>query len=133
MIDLMLEDARQPAPGFDLHRLAMTVHSFDLHLGMALHLPHQAWDGETALHTQQSFLGYFYDLGVDHRPHFFRRVFILLILFAFIIFDDDDAVGESDLRRGKTHTRRLAHGFDHVVYQGLEFFIKCSNCASLAA
>ena len=54
-------------------------------------------------------------------------------LLLFGIFNNDQAFGDIHLRRGEAHTRRLTHGFDHIVYQGLEIFIKCGNCASLAA
>src|SRR5688572_491278 len=53
MIDLMLENPCQPTPGFDLHRLAVTIQCFHLHLGMTFHFTHKAGNGKTALYTDQ--------------------------------------------------------------------------------
>src|SRR6185503_7966302 len=64
VIDLMLEDACQPAPCLDLGRLAMTVQSLHLYSLVAFHLTNQIRDGETALHAQQSLFRSLNDLWI---------------------------------------------------------------------
>ena len=64
VIDLMLEDARQPALCLDLGGLAMTVQSLHLYIPVAFHLTDQIRDGESALHAQQSLFRGLNDLWI---------------------------------------------------------------------
>ena len=115
MVDLMLEDACQPAFGFDLHRLAVAVQSLDLNGGMPLHFTDQVGDGEAALHTHQHLFGGFDDFRVGDRPHFLGSVLLIFIFLPFIVFHNDETFRESDLRRGQPDARSFTHGLHHVI------------------
>src|SRR5687768_2144517 len=132
VIDLVLEDARQPALCLDLHRLTVAVQSFYLDRRMTLHLPHQPGDGETAFHTHDFLFGSFDDLRIYNSPYFLRCVLLIFVFSTLVIFDDDETLGEADLRRSQAHPRGVAHGFDHVVDQGLQIFIDFRNRMSFA-
>ena len=90
MIDLMLEDARQPAFRLDLHRLAVAIQPFDLDRKVTLHLPNQSRHGEAALDAHDLFFGGFHDLRILYCPDFLGRVLLLFIFFMLKIFDHDN-------------------------------------------
>src|SRR5688500_5345366 len=128
----MLDDARQPALSLDLRGLAIPVQSLHLYGRVAFHLTHQIRDGETTFHAQQSLFRSLDDLWIQHCPNLFGSIFLVFILFIFKVLDHDDTLREPDLRRGETNAGSKAHGFDHVVYQGLEILVKFCYCVCLA-
>src|SRR4030065_1036981 len=127
MVDLMLEDARQPAFGFDSHRMPMTVQSFYRHYFQALHLPLDARDGKAALGTEHCNVGGTRNLGVYQDIKFGRSLFIFLITE----FNDDQPGRFTHLRGSQSHAGSLAHGLNHIVHQGLEVGTEIAHFTSL--
>src|SRR5688572_25314586 len=109
MVNLMLENARQPTLRFELGWLAMPVQALHLYRSLTLHFADQVGDGQTAFHTHQGLFGALYNLWVDHNVELFRLDFASFIIF-FTVLYNDQSFRDIDLRRGQADAGSFAHG-----------------------
>src|SRR5215204_2298668 len=122
MVDLMLEDARAPAAGFDANRTVVESHPLDRHHFGARHLASPTGDAQAAFVTENSTVR-LDDLGVDQRNRELRAAFVVEVLR---YVDPDQSAQYSDLRRRQPHARGGQHRLIHILGEAAQAVVHIS-------
>lgn len=140
MVDLMLESTGEEAIGLNDERGAVELRQgrFDIH--GAADFTAYALDAETALEADFLFLTVF-ERGVDENErHDVAEFRVLAVHFqignAFGVMgdiDDREPQVAPDLRRGKTHTVRFDHCFEHFSNEREEAIVDGLDGSALLA
>src|SRR5215204_7211618 len=123
MVDLMLEDARAPAAGFDANRTVVESHPLDRHHFGARHLASPTGDAQAAFVTENSTVR-LDDLGVDQRNRELRAAFVVEVLR---YVDPDQAAQYPNLRCRQPHARGGQHRLIHILGEAAQAVVHISD------
>src|SRR3990172_1881885 len=130
VVDLVLEDARQPARGFHAQRLAVQVVTPEGDRPKAFNLTEIAGDGEATFIGADSLRRMADDFGVGHdeQLRWYRGGFGVVVEVS--VFDEDQPVAVAELGRGQPDTGRGSHRLQHVVGESLDLAVEDLDLAS---
>ena len=105
MVDLVLEDARQPAFSLDGHAPVGEVKSLHADGCGALHVAEEVRQTQASFLGDRGLLGAPGDLGVGEH------------ITRIVVLHHDQPLRDADLRRGQADARRRPHRLEHVLRQ----------------